>query len=83
MTPSSGKQQEDFSHAHIVSLLYKLIPSAKVANDLSIGFDHSRNGRRDELNSNKNIKAKDHLRIMLRDVFGFAQHQEKATYGLG
>ena len=23
------------------------------------------------------------MKIMLKDVFGFAEHQEKATYGLG
>ena len=32
---------------------------------------------------NKNVKGKFHLKIMLKDVFGFAEHQEKATYGLG
>ena len=29
------------------------------------------------------MKGKYHLRIMLKDVFGFAEHQQKATYGLG
>ena len=33
--------------------------------------------------TNKNIKGKYHLRIMLKDVFGSAEGQEKATYGLG
>ena len=33
--------------------------------------------------SNKNIKGKYNLRIMLKDIFGFAEHHEKATYGLG
>ena len=83
LTTSSGKHLEDISHAHRVSLLYRQISSAKDTNDLSIGFDHSRNRRRDELTSNKNIKGKYHIRIMLKDVFGFAEHQEKASYGLG
>ena len=83
LTTSSGKHLEDISHAHIVSLMYKLITSSKDSNDLSIGFDHSRNRRRDELALNKNIKGKYHVKIMLKDVFGFAEHQEKATYGLG
>ena len=82
LTSSSGKHLEDISHSHIVSLMYKLITSSKDSNDLSIGFDHSRN-RRDELALNKNIKGKYHVKIMLKDVFGFAEHQEKATYGLG
>ena len=83
LTTSSGKHLEDISHAHLVSLMYKLITSSKESNDLSIGFDHSRNRRRDELALNKNIKDKYHLKIMLKDVFGFAECQAKATYGLG
>ena len=83
LTTSSGKHLEDISHAHLVSLMYKLITSSKDSNDLSIGFDYSRNRRRDEIALNKNIKGKYHVKIMLKDVFGFAEHQEKATYGLG
>ena len=80
---SSGKHLEDISHAHLVSLMYKLITSSKDSNDLFIGFDYSRNRRRDELALNKNIKGKYHVKIMLKDVFGYAEHQKKATYGLG
>ena len=83
LTTSSGKHLEDISHAHLVSLMYKLITSSKDSNDLSIGFDNSRNTRRPELAVNKNIKGKYHVKIMLKDVFGFAEHQETATYGLG
>ena len=83
LTTSSGKHLEDISHAHLVSLMYKLITSSKDSDDLSIGFDNSRNRRRDELALNKNKKSKYHLKIMLKDVFEFAEHQEKATYGLG
>ena len=50
---------------------------------LDSGFDRDRGGTRDELACNKNIKGKCHLGIMLKDVFGFAEHQENATYGLG
>ena len=82
LTTSSGKHLEDISHAHHVSLMYKLITSSKDSNDLSVGFDNGRN-RRDELALNKNIKGKYHVKNMLKDVFGFAEHQEKATYGLG
>ena len=83
LTTSSGKHLEDISHAHHVSLMYKLITSSKDSNDLSVGFDNGRNRRRDELALNKNIKGKYHVKNMLKDVFGFAEHQEKATYGLG
>ena len=83
LTTSSGKHLEDISHNHIVSLMYKLITSSKDSDDLSIGFDRSRNRRRDELALNKNLKSKYHLKILLKDVFGFAECQEKATYGSG
>ena len=82
LTTSSGKHLEDISHAHLVSLMYKLITSSKGSDDLSIGFDRSMQRRRDQMTNNKNVKGKFHLRIKLKDVFGFAEHQEKATYGL-
>ena len=63
--------------------MYKLITSSKDSNDLSLGFDNSRNRRRDELAPNKKIKDKYHVKIMLKDVFGFAECLEKATYALG
>ena len=50
---------------------------------MSIGFDRSRGRRKQELTNNKSLKGKYHLRIYLRDIFGFAEHQETATYGLG
>ena len=49
LTTSSGKHLEGISHAHLVSLMYKLITSSKDSNDLSIGFDNNRNRRKDEL----------------------------------
>ena len=51
--------------------------------DLSIGFDRDRGRRQRELTNNKNIKGNYHVTIMLKDIFGFAEHQEKGTYGLG
>ena len=83
LTTSCGKHLEDISHAHIVSFMYKLISSAKDSNDLSIGFNHSRNRRKDELTANKSVKGKYHPKVLLKDVFGFAECQEKPTYGLG
>ena len=83
LTTSSGKNLESISHAHKVSILYKLISNAKDSNDLSLGFDHSRNRRRDKLTANKSVKGKYYLKFLLKDVFGFAECQEKATYGLG
>ena len=70
LTRSSGKHLDNYSHAHFVSSMYKLITSSKDNDDLSIGFNRTKNRRRDELAQNKNIKGKHHLRIMLKDVFG-------------
>ena len=83
LTTSSGKHLEEINHAHIVSLMYKLLPSSKRPDDLSIGFDRSRDRRKRELTIKENIKGKYHLRTYLRNNFGFAEHQETATYGLG
>ena len=63
--------------------MYKLTTSATISDDLSIGFDRDRGRRQRELTNDKNIKGKYHIRIKLRKKFGFAEYQEKGTYGLG
>ena len=82
LTTSSGKHIEDISHVHLVSLMYKLITSSKNSDDLSIGFDRSPNRRKDELALNKSVNGKNHVRIMLKDVFGFAEGQKEQLTGL-
>ena len=72
LTTSSSKHLEKISHAHIVPLMYKLLTSSKDSDDLSIGFDRSRDKRKRELTNNKNIKGKNHIRLCLKDFFGFA-----------
>ena len=83
LTTSSGKHIEHVSHAYVVSLLYKLSTIAKGSDDLSTGFDRDRGRRRNELTNNKTVKGRYHTRIYLKDIFGYAEHQEKATCGLG
>ena len=83
LTTSSGKHLENIDHAHIFSLMYKLLTSSRGSDDSSIGFDRDRNRGRRELTINKNMKGKYHIRIYLKDIFGFAEHQEKIAYGLG
>ena len=83
LTTSSVKHLENIDHAHIVSLMYKLLTSSKGSDDLSIGFDRDPTRRRNELTNNKNIKGKYHVRIYLKDIFAYAEYQQKATYGLG
>ena len=75
LTTSSGKHLENISHAHVVSLMYKLITSVRDTDDSSFGFDRDRDRRQPELTENKTQKSKFHLRIMLKDFFGFAEHQ--------
>ena len=83
LTTSSGKHLETVDHAHLVSLMYKLLTSSRDSDDLSFGFDRDRNRRKRGLTNNKNIKGKYHMRIYLEDIFGYVEHQEKATHGLG
>ena len=83
LTTSSGKHLENIDHAHIVSLMYKLLTSSKGSDDLSIGFDRDRNRRQRELTNIKTQKGKYHTRIYLKGIFGFAEYQNKGTYGLG
>ena len=50
LTTSSGKHLEEISHAHLVSLMYKLLTSSKDSDDLSIGFDRNRGRRKKRIN---------------------------------
>ena len=83
LTTASGKVSEEISHAHPVCLIYKLVTSSKDSDDLSIGFDRNRGRRKNELTNNKSTKGKYHTRVYLTNIFGYAEHQEKGTYGLG
>ena len=82
LTTFSGKHLENIDHAHILPLMYKLLTSSRGSDDLSIGFDRDRNRSQRELTNIKTRKGKFHVRIYLKDVFGFAEYQKKATYGL-
>ena len=50
LTTSSGKHLENIGHAHIVSLLYKLLTSSRGSDDLYIGFDRSRDRKKTRVN---------------------------------
>ena len=76
LTTSSGKHLEDNIHPHIVSLMYKILTSIRGSDDTSISFNRDRKTRQRELTNNRNHKGKYHLRIILEDVFGFAEHHE-------
>ena len=72
LTTSNGKHLVDFSQALIVSIMYKLKISVKNTDDLSMGLDSDRIRRQRESTNNRNQKAKKHVRVMLRDMSGFA-----------
>ena len=55
----------------------KLITSAKDSDDLFFGFDLDRGRRQPELTNNKITKGNNHVTIMLKVKFGFAELQEK------
>ena len=57
--------------------MYKLLTSSRGSDDFSIGFDRDRNRRQRELTNIKSQKGKYHVRIYLKDVFGFAEYQKK------
>ena len=57
--------------------------SSRGSDDLSFGSDRDRNRRQRELTIIKTQKGKFHVRNYLKDDFGLAENQEKATYGLG
>ena len=82
LTTSSGKHLKNIDHAHTVSLMYKLLSSSRDSDDLSIGFNRSRDRRKREFLNNKTQKCKFHLRIYLKGVFGFSEYQEVGTFGL-
>ena len=80
---SSGKPREDSSHAHIIFQNHKTLTSAKCADELSIGFDCSREKRLQELPNYQSVKGIFHITVMLADVFHPAEGQEEATFGSG
>ena len=83
LTSSSGKEIEEIDNAHVTCLMHKLISSSRDTDDLSIGFHRSNGVREKELGNNKSTKGIYPVRIHLKDIFGFAEHQDKCTYGLG
>ena len=63
--------------------MHKLKTSAKDSDDLSFGFDRDPLRTQRVLANYKNKKENYHVRFMLKDAFGHAEHQKKLTHGLG
>ena len=83
LTSSSGREVEENDNAHVNCLFYKLISSSSDSDDLSIGFPRSNEARERDLTRIKTTKSNYHVRIYLKDVFGFAKHQDICNYGMG
>ena len=83
LTTSKGKRLEKFGLTPIVSFMYKIKTSNRGSDDLSVGFDWDHIRKQRELTKNRNIKGKSLVRNLLKEVFEFAEHQEKCKYGLG
>ena len=61
--------------------MLKFLSSGRDSDNLSIGFH--RNIEERELTNNKTRKGSYRVRFYLKDIFGFAEHQDNCTYGLG
>ena len=60
--------------------MYKLLPSSRSGDDLSMGFDRDRNRRQRETTNNISQKRRYHVKVLLRDIFGFIEHQERGKF---
>ena len=56
--------------------MFEVIISARDTDDFSFGFGRDRNRRQRELTENKYQKSKYHLTTLLKNVFGFSEHQK-------
>ena len=83
LSSSSGKEIEEIDNAHVICLMHKLLSCSRDSDDLSIGFHRSNVFREKEVTNNKTAKGNYHVRIYIRDVFGFAEHHKNCTYGSG
>ena len=64
LTTSSGKHLENIDHASLVSLMYKQLSSSRYIEDLSIGFDRSRDRRKGKSTNNETQKGTFHLKVI-------------------
>ena len=74
---------EKNDNADNICLLYKFLSSSKDSDDLSIGFHRSFEAGERELSENETTKGNYHVRNYWKGLFGFAEHQDTCTFGLG
>ena len=63
--------------------MHKVISSSRNSDDLSISYHRSNEISEKKLNNNETTKGNYHVRNYLKDIFGFAEHQDSCTYDLG
>ncbi len=88
LTTSSGKMIESVEQPHITTLMYKMLSDGE--GDLMTYFEKDTQDaavvnteRRNRLLNNTPEKGTVFVRILLKDLFGYVEHQDKITYGLG
>ena len=79
---SGDEHSEHDIHAPIICLTHKILSSGKYSDDLSVGFHRSTEKRLQKLSGSKGV-ARGNFRFRNLLFFGFVEHQEKATSGLG
>ena len=75
--------EQEINIAQVTCLEYKLISSSTDTGNLSNGSHRTIEAREREITNSGTTKGNYHVRIHLKDIFGFAEHQGNCTYGLG
>ena len=83
MPSSSGTELEENDRAHFACLMYKLVLSSRHSDDKPIDLLRSINAWERKMTNIETSNGKYHVKIYWKDIFGFAEHQGNATYGLG
>ena len=82
LTSSSRKELDEIEKAHVMCSIYNLLSNSRDKDDFSNGIHRSNDARERKLTEKKKSK-KNHVRVNLKDIFGFAEHRDKCTYDLG
>ena len=83
ITSSSEKEIKEIDNFHVICLMCKLKSISRDSDDLSLGFHRIIGVRERKLTNKKTTQGNYHVRIYLKDFFGYAAHQENCASGLG
>ena len=82
MHSKNGKELEEINKAYNIFSMYELLSCSKVSDVLSFGFRRDIATRGREMPNKITSHGNFHVRKYLKNIFGFAGRQEKATKGL-